>query len=303
MRLTILFAMAVFIVDAQPAGAAFHLMQIERVIAGVGGDTSAQAIQLRMRSSFQNLVSLSQIRAWDANGANPVTIIAFPGDVVNHGCGKRILITTLTFNTNTLPTAVPDFLMQNVIPASYLPAGSLTFESNLGTIYWRLSWGNGGYSGSNAGSLSNDDDGDFGPPWPNALPSTNDRALRFSAGGCNVKSTTNAADYSLTINPAVFRNNNGMTFTVQLAGDCVLNCPAQDGGVITAGAGPSDKSSDLNGDGVVGLVDLSLFALAFPPNPYDFCADYNCDGVIDLVDLSIFALHYTHQGAQFGFCQ
>ena len=32
-----------------PAFASFHLMQIEQVIGGVHGDTSAQAIQLRIR--------------------------------------------------------------------------------------------------------------------------------------------------------------------------------------------------------------------------------------------------------------
>ncbi len=34
---------------ALPAQATFHLMQIEQVIGGVNGDTTAQAIQLRMR--------------------------------------------------------------------------------------------------------------------------------------------------------------------------------------------------------------------------------------------------------------
>ena len=35
---------------ALPVQASFHLMQIEQVIGGVNGDTTAQAVQLRMRS-------------------------------------------------------------------------------------------------------------------------------------------------------------------------------------------------------------------------------------------------------------
>ena len=41
----------------QPAAhATFHLMQIEQVIGGVNGDTTAQAIQLRMRARASKLL-------------------------------------------------------------------------------------------------------------------------------------------------------------------------------------------------------------------------------------------------------
>lgn len=84
-------------------------------------------------------------------------------------------------------------------------------------------------------------------------------------------------------------------------GQCFLNCPAGDGGVVGPGAG--NKSPDLDGSAAVNLVDLALFAAAWPPNPYDFCADYNCDGLINLPDLSLFAIHWTHVGNVPGFCQ
>src|SRR5437016_3239482 len=42
---------------APPAGASFHLMQVEQVIGGVNGHPEFQAVQLRMRTSFQNLMS------------------------------------------------------------------------------------------------------------------------------------------------------------------------------------------------------------------------------------------------------
>ncbi len=61
------------------------------------------------------------------------------------------------------------------------------------------------------------------------------------------------------------------------------------------------KSPDVTGDGgvvdqVVDIVDLAAFAAGFvsPPKPYDACLDFNCDGIVDIVDFSIFALHYLH---------
>ena len=47
---------------AHSAHATFHLMQIEQVIGGVDGDTTKQAIQLRMRFASQNFVSQGRMR-------------------------------------------------------------------------------------------------------------------------------------------------------------------------------------------------------------------------------------------------
>ena len=48
---------------ASPAAVSFHFMQIEQVIGGVNGDPSAQAIQLRMRTCFQNQVQQARLVA------------------------------------------------------------------------------------------------------------------------------------------------------------------------------------------------------------------------------------------------
>ncbi len=198
-----------------PAHATFHLMQIEQVIAGVDGDNTVQAIQLRMRSSFQNLVQFTRLVAWDASGANPVVVSDLGSSVPNEGVGVRILIASAGFAGATNPTASPDFTMDNLIPASYLAAGSLTFENDAGTIvYWRLSLGGGGYTGSNSGSLDNDADGDFGPPFAGPFPSGDTQAVDFQ-GSATAMSTTNAANYALTGGDAVFTNNAGQSFTVE----------------------------------------------------------------------------------------
>ncbi|MBI4578887.1 MAG: hypothetical protein HY718_04240, partial [Planctomycetes bacterium] len=87
-------ALAALALGTAPALASFHLMEIEQVIGGVNGDTTKQAIQLRMRSLGQNLVSGSRLVAYDATGANPVTLITFPSNVASGASGARILVTS-----------------------------------------------------------------------------------------------------------------------------------------------------------------------------------------------------------------
>lgn len=51
----------------------------------------------------------------------------------------------------------------------------------------------------------------------------------------------------------------------------------------------SYNSPDQNGDGIVNLVDLALFAMVFT-GPYQYQADFNYDQVINIVDLAMFAM-------------
>ncbi|MCZ6851068.1 MAG: hypothetical protein O7F17_05450 [Planctomycetota bacterium] len=298
-----------FVVPVQPAEATFDHMQIEQVIGGVNGDTTAQAIQLRMRSSFQGSVSFARLRVWDAQGLNPMVVINFGQNVALAGCGRRVLITSPNFNSLTTPIAIPNFTMTNLIPASYLAAGSITFETNTGSvIYWRLSWGGANYTGSNAGSCTNDDSicpgpGDFGPPWPDPLPSGGCQALQFQ-GACNALSTTNADDYALTNRAAVFTNNANISFTVSVTpccgngvpepGEDCTNCPAdvtcRPGTECIAGVcEPLPNTADISGplgpgfpDGCVDAFDLGTLlgawcSAASDPDPPDD-VDPPCEG-------------------------
>jgi hypothetical protein len=104
-------------------------------------------------------------------------------------------------------------VLTNTIPASYLAAGSLTWEDKSGTIYWRTSWGGAGYTGGGAGTITNDADGDFNPPFGSALPSANGRALQFQFAA-NAPSTTNLNDYALTTGSATFTRNDGSSATI-----------------------------------------------------------------------------------------
>ncbi len=307
--LSAVLATSLFNVPVYSADTTFHFMQIEQVIGGVNGDTTAQAIQLRMRSSFQGSVSFARLRVWDAQGLNPVVVIDFASNVALAGCGRRVLITSANFNPLTTPNTIPNFTMTNLIPASYLAAGSITFETNNGTIiYWRLSWGGANYTGPNAGSCANDDSvcpiaGDFGPPWPDPLPSGGCQALQFQ-GACGALSTTNADDYALTNRAAVFTNNANISFTVSVTpccgngvaeqGEDCSNCPAdvtcRPGTECIAGVcEPLPNTADISGplgpgfpDGCVDAFDLGTLlgawcsAASDPDPPGD--VDPPCEG-------------------------
>jgi hypothetical protein len=194
-----------------PVFASFHLMQIGQVIGGVNGDTSAQAVQLRMRFAGENFIIGGHLIAFDAAGNNPITLITFPSSVSNAAQGARILITTASFASHEISPITPDFTMTNSIPASYLAAGRLAYEN--GGIRWSVSWGGSAYTGSNTGTLDNDADGNFGPPFPGPLPSNSTVALQFQ-GSASAMSTNNAADYALTSGAATFTNNAGASATL-----------------------------------------------------------------------------------------
>ena len=191
--------------------AGFHIMQIEQIIGGINGDVTAQAIQLRLRQGGQNFVSGTTLIARDAAGNNAITLITIPASVTNGTGGDNILLTTSAFNTvmSSVPGYVADFTLTNPIPASYLNGGKLTFQAGA-TIYWSVAFG--AYAGTNTGDATNDADGNFGTPTV-ALPSSGRQGVRFT-GAFGAASTTNAADYALTADPATVRNNARTSFVV-----------------------------------------------------------------------------------------
>ena len=268
---TLLSALAALAAMSQPAWASFHLMQIEQIIAGVNGDASVQAIQLRMRSSFQNRVQLSRLVVYDATGSNPIELIHFPTSVANHGAGVRVLVASADFADHTSNALSPDFILTNQIPESYLAAGSLTFEdAGTGAILWRLSWGGDDYTGPHNGELINDDDGDFGPAFDGPSPSAGLEALLFT-GSAIALSTRNIDDYSLTNGAAEFTNNNGESGTIIGGGGCEpcdMNCDGQIDafdiepflGILFNGDTPCDAcTGDVNGDANINAFDIEPF--------------------------------------------
>ena len=194
-----------------PAQASFHFMQIEQVIGGVNGDTTAQAIQLRMRSGGQNLVAGTTLVAYDAAGNNPITLITLSSNVTSGTAGARILIATPNFASHQATPIAADFTM-DPIPAGYLASGRLTYQhpQSAPQPLWSLSWGGANYTGPNTGATTNDADGNFAPPYPGVLPSSSVVALQFQ-GVASALSTNNAADYQLSTASATFVNNHNQS--------------------------------------------------------------------------------------------
>ncbi|MCH8805336.1 MAG: hypothetical protein IH986_04535 [Planctomycetes bacterium] len=262
------------------ARAEFHLMQIQKLIGGVNGDTTAQAVQLRMRGPFENQLQLASLYVHDAAGKNRLQVIDFQNPVANAGLGDTILIASPNFANATNPPAQPDFVMTNLIPASYMAAGSLTFEDDFGTVMWRVSWGGSNYTGSNLGAIVNDPDGNFGPPFPGPLPTAGTEALEFQ-GGPGDPSNNNAADYAVSGPNAVFTNNAGEDFIVEGSSPC-------------AGAVCGDAGCDgmFNGGDIdpffLALGDPIAWQAAHPGCEILCVADINMDGSVNGGDIDPF---------------
>lgn len=242
--------------------ASFHLIQIEQVIGGVNGDTSAQAIQLRLRFPGENLLEFARLVAWDNEGLNPITIVDFTQSVPGAALGARVLVASPAFLALANPVITADFVipMKTLIPPSYLAAGRVTYEGDTGAIYWSLSYGGSAYTGETIATAVNDADGDFGPPAEHSIPWQGVRALVFQ-GSPSGASLTNLDDYALTEGPAVFTNNLG-----ESAALCDID--------LTTG-------TDLQ--------SFATFQACFTdvPAPINACctiADFNGDQAIDLGD-------------------
>lgn len=210
--LRVILAAAGSVVITHTALGGFHVMQIEQVIGGVNGDTSMQAIQLRMRGGGQIFMSGSRVIARDAVGANPILIKDMTTDVANGATGDRVLLVSSTLTTS--PAITADYVMTNTIPTSYLAAGTLTFEDDFGTVYWRVCWGGAAYTGpTTVQPLVNDADGDVAPAFAGAMPSTTLQSLRFDGPAVDA-STNNNADYVISTRGATLTNNAGLSGAV-----------------------------------------------------------------------------------------
>jgi hypothetical protein len=83
---------------------------------------------------------------------NPVVLLDLTSNVAAGAPARTCCSRPRTSRRQRIPRSRPDFILANRIPDSYLPAGSLTFEDDFGTIYWRLSWGGAGYTGATTGA-------------------------------------------------------------------------------------------------------------------------------------------------------
>ena len=73
---------ALLLTTARPAQAVFHNMVIDEVMAGSGGDANIQFVELKMQSSFQNLVGGTKLIFYNGSDARTGTF-TLPNNVSN----------------------------------------------------------------------------------------------------------------------------------------------------------------------------------------------------------------------------
>jgi hypothetical protein len=123
----------------------------------------------------------------------------------------------------------------------------------------------------------------------------NDLALCAGSASSAADSATNALGQTSMSNGSLSAGGwaNGLSPVVQgyVLEDPLAGCTAYCYDVLV-------RSPDINGDGVVALIDLSNFSLAFPPNAYNTRADMDCNLIINIQDLARFAFHFGPPGHQ-----
>lgn len=167
----------------EQSSAAFHLMRIDEVMAGSGGDPSVQFVELQMTSSGQRFVSGHFISFRDSEDSETGRF-TFPGNVTNSNLGESILVGTAAFAQAS--NVAPDFTMNpGIMPTD----GRVCFESIDCVAY-------GNFAAPNS---------PYGSPAP-ALPTSGNNSLK------RVRTATprdNSTDYALQAPEP--RNNSRVT--------------------------------------------------------------------------------------------
>jgi cysteine-rich repeat protein len=105
--------------NATNAGAAFHIMHIERIMTGLDGSTDFQFVQLRMYDNNQNVVSGAKLSVFNADGSFSHVALTLDKNVSNDDEGAAILMASTAFEAETGLT--PDFVFStddgNALPA------------------------------------------------------------------------------------------------------------------------------------------------------------------------------------------
>jgi len=112
----------------QPARAGFHLNEINKILTSYNGDASIQAVEIRMMTGGENVVSGLSIRSYSAAGVLLATHGTFLASLPLAGAltDRKILCATPGFATTFLIT--PDLVITPGLP---LATGQVSFETAL----------------------------------------------------------------------------------------------------------------------------------------------------------------------------
>jgi hypothetical protein len=137
-----------------PCFADFHIMKITEVLAGAGGDTRIQYIEMQMDAVGQNAVGGHSLFFFDAAG-NQVGTFRIPTGVDNGASGSFILLGTQEFADAS--AVKPDF----ILPRPFLMphGGRVSFDTanastSVDSVAYGIYTGNNGNKGNPAAALS-----------------------------------------------------------------------------------------------------------------------------------------------------
>ena len=154
--------------------------------------------------------------------------------------------------------------MTNTIPGCYLAAGRLSYQKpsyQNGNALWSVSWGGASYTGPNTGTLDNDADGNFAPPFAGFMPADSTVMLRFS-GTATAMSTNNAADYAPDI--GTFTNSAGES--TSLRGGTPILRPSALGNISTRLRVETGDNALIGGFIVTGTQTKKVIVRAIGPS-------------------------------------
>lgn len=127
--LALTLAVALVALLARPAHgdtqspAAFHIVEISKLMVGYNGDTNVQAVELKMTAGGQNQVAGLSIATYNGSGALLATLGTFTASVANALNGDHILCATTNFRDTFGIT--PDLIITPGIP---ITSGQVAFE-------------------------------------------------------------------------------------------------------------------------------------------------------------------------------
>ena len=110
--------------DADPENTeTFHIANISKIMCGFNGDSTIQAVEIKMTTGGQNLVSAMQIVIYNGSGTLVATLGTFPANVPNGLGGDNILCATAKFQTTF--GIIPDLVITPGIPVT---SGQVVYE-------------------------------------------------------------------------------------------------------------------------------------------------------------------------------
>ena len=106
-RTAVVLAILVVLVPV-PGQAIFHISNIDEIMSGMGGDSTAQYVEIRMLQAGQGTVAHSRLTAFSCNGSTHAILLEVPNDVCPANTNGRWTMGTASWAAAT--GVAPDFI-------------------------------------------------------------------------------------------------------------------------------------------------------------------------------------------------